>query len=72
MVALSLILLGRWFGSLNAVAALVTLAGSLAFGAGDLDDTFFLAARVTALLAILWIAWMQLRRITVKAQNALP
>ncbi len=57
MVVLSRVLryrLNRWA---NVIAGVATIAFVLSNGANDLDDVFFLAVEIVALLAIVWYAW---------------
>lgn len=46
--------LNRWT---NIIIGVVTIISTLAIGAGDLDDMFFVAIELATLAFIIWMAW---------------
>lgn len=56
MIPLSLVLKERAFALTTATSALVMLAGTLAYGPNDADDTVFLMARCVPLAILLLLA----------------
>ncbi|MEL6958734.1 MAG: DUF6326 family protein [Pseudomonadota bacterium] len=57
MVLFSLLLVRRIGRPVTIVAALLTTGTLLSTAPGDMDDTFFLAIELAAIVAILWTAW---------------
>ncbi|MEO1288993.1 MAG: DUF6326 family protein [Chloroflexota bacterium] len=70
MVVLSRILPYQYNRWANIIVGIVFIGVMVSFGVTDLDDMWFLAVEILALLSVVWIAWRWREQAT-EAQSAL-